>query len=237
MESTVTLSRKERRKAEQALESLPVVPSGTPESIEGTDDTTTTEALKSAPTASLPTAPVTTGSLPITMPVAQVQEPEADAVSDAIESDVDGVSAADPIEEAVEDGEAIVVRKGVELWDDTDLAGVEFETSGVRSVEDIMAQDGVGRNEALLIQQDEEAVEREASWKAESEARVAAQSLREAREAEQAQAARLAEQAKVERVKAQARAEDRYKGHKRRGIIFLIVAVLFTTAFFFLGGL
>lgn len=234
MESTVTLSRKERRKAEQALESLPVVLSDTPESIEGTDDTVTTEALKTAPTASLPTAPVATGSLPITMPVAQVNVPEADADSDDIESDAGGVSAAVFPAPVTQHPDGVLANEGVNLLDDEDVVVAPGKYR--RLPHEIMEQDGVTETEAYEIYQNELDAE-DADWAAAQEkAEEAARILREAMEAEQAEAARLAEKAKVERVKAQARAEDRYKGHKRRGIIFLIVAVLFTTAFFLLGG-
>jgi hypothetical protein len=68
VDTTIALSRKERRKAQEHPESLPVAISDVTESIESVDAVEPTEALKTAPTGSLPLTPVaTTGSLPVSM--------------------------------------------------------------------------------------------------------------------------------------------------------------------------
>jgi hypothetical protein len=207
METTMTLSRKERRKAQLASGTLPAVISEAPESTENVGAVEPQEAPKTAPAGLLPTVPVavTTRSSPTSMiPVR-------------------------------------TVREGVAIWTEAELEDVEIiDVSQVRSIEDIMLQEGKSKNEATLIQQDELAAVEEAEQKAQKEASEATRILREVKEAEQAEADRLAKLAEEKAIIKRGEARVHYKQAKRHMLISLTFALASTAAFvlvFLTGGL
>jgi hypothetical protein len=106
-----------------------------------------------------------------------------------------------------------------------------------RELEEIMEQEGVDRNEALLIQQDEDARQREADWKAHQEAMEKARILKEEQDALAALEAEEEAKREATKLKNQGKAEASYKATMIVFWIALAFGTLCFAGFFLMGGL
>lgn len=199
MDATVTLSRKERRKAQAAAQGFSDAVSEPTENDEAMDAVEPTEALKTAPTASLPLAPIT-GSLPVALPV-------------TLPSTLTPVPA-----DTADAPKGFIPGEGVNLFGDDEPTTT---ITPYRSAYEIEQQEGVD-----AVRAEEMSREEELAWMAKFEARDREATLiREAREAEQAEAERKQSEAHV-----------RYKRSTFWMFVSLIVGSAFIAGFFLMGG-
>jgi hypothetical protein len=218
-----TLSRKERRQLEQgASETSPVPVSEPVEAIASTDAPATTEALKTDPVGSLP---VTTGKLPVSLPaVSKPKDSEAGSASN---------------ESTVSPEVSVPPRKKSVPWDEDDEVSEAIPESPwkVRSVEEIMEQDGItDYNEALLIAEEEEADARLASMEADRIANLEREAVREQERLAKAAKDKQDSEDKAAWIEKRAAAKVHLKQAKNRAFVFLALTLACLAGFFLMGG-